>query len=82
MSAATAPSDDRVSRLLATGLITHVDPATGRHQTLFAHCPADGEPAAVRRVFRGAGGAIVQVVLRCPRCGGEFPAPPAVLGLR
>lgn len=81
MSAATQ-LDDRVSRLLAAGQTVYIDAATGRHQALYATCPTDGQPAGVRRISRGSGGAIVEAVMRCSRCGAEFTAAPEALSLR
>ena len=42
----------------------------------------DGAHAPVRRVVRGARGAITQVTARCPRCGAEVAAAPEELHLR
>ena len=71
-----------IQQALAAGQLTVPDPATGYHRTLYAACPDDGQPASVRRVVRGARGAITQLTLRCPRCGREFTPAPEALHLR
>jgi adenine-specific DNA methylase len=65
-----------VREALDAGRLTVPDPETGFHHTMYAICPHDGTHAPVRRVERGARGAITQVTARCPRCGAEIaPAP-------
>jgi hypothetical protein len=49
---------------------------------MYAVCPHDGAHAPVRRVVRGARGAITQVTARCPQCGAEMAAAPEELHLR
>ena len=71
-----------VQQALAAGKMTVPDPTTGYHRSLYADCPTDGEPVAIRRVVRGAGGAITQVVMRCSRCGREFAPPPEAIYLQ
>jgi hypothetical protein len=73
---------EAIRRALAAGQLAVADPATGYHRALYAPCPADGQPAAVRRVVREHGGAITQLTMRCARCGGEFVATPEALALR
>jgi hypothetical protein len=65
-----------VREALAAGRLTVPDPETGFHHSMYAVCPQDGTHAPVRRVVRGARGAITQVTALCPRCGAETaPAP-------
>jgi nitrite reductase/ring-hydroxylating ferredoxin subunit len=65
-----------VRAALAAGRLAVPDPETGFHHAIYAVCPHDGTHAPVRRVVRGARGAITQVMARCPRCGDEMaPAP-------
>ena len=65
-----------VREALAAGRLTIPDPKTGFHHAMYAVCPHDGTHAPVRRVVRGARGAITQVTALCPRCGAEMaPAP-------
>jgi hypothetical protein len=59
---------------LAAGRLAVPDPETGYHHWLWAACPNDGGHAQVRRVARGARGAITEVTLRCPQCGHQFVA--------
>jgi hypothetical protein len=75
VSTVAAPTPDLVGRVLAAGQTTSIDPTTGRHQSLYADCPTDGEPSSVRRFARGSGGSIVEVTMRCPRCRADFVAP-------
>ncbi len=77
-------SDEReaIRRALAAGRLSVPDPATGYQRALSAACPADGQPAPVRRVVRGARGAITELTLRCSRCGREFTPAPEALHLR
>ena len=70
-----------VREALAAGRLTVPDPTTGFHHPLYATCPKDGGRAPVRRVVRGARGAITQVTARCPRCGAEVTAAPEDLQL-
>jgi hypothetical protein len=67
---------------LAEGRLDVPDPATGFHHAMYAVCPTDGTHAPVRRVVRGARGAITQVTAKCPRCGTEITATPEELHLR
>ena len=71
-----------VKGALAAGRLTVPDPETGFHHPMYAVCPNDGEHAPVRRVVRGARGAITEVTARCPRCGAEVVAAPEELHLR
>ena len=71
-----------VSRALADGQITSVDAATGRYTALAADCPTDGQPSRARRLSRGQGGRIVEVVMRCSRCATDFVPPLESLYLR
>ena len=65
-----------VREALDAGRLTVPDPETGFHHAMYAVCPHDGTHAPVRRVVRGARGAITQVTARCPQCGAEMtPAP-------
>jgi hypothetical protein len=73
---------EAVARALAAGQLTVTDPATGYHRSLYADCPADGHPASVWRVVRGAGHAITELTMHCPSCGSEFTARPESLYLR
>ena len=66
---------------LAAGRLTVPDPNTGYHHPMYAVCPNDGAHAQVRRVVRGAQGAITQVTVRCPQCGAEITAAPEQLHL-
>lgn len=75
-------SSEAVKQALAAGRVTVVDPATGYHQSLYADCPSDHQPATVWRVVRGPGHEIVELTMRCPQCGTEFVAPPESLYLR
>ncbi len=70
-----------VREALDAGRLTVPDPETGFHHSIFAVCPHDGTHAPVRRVVRGARGAITQVTARCPQCGTEVAAPPEELHL-
>jgi hypothetical protein len=79
---AAAPDAEAIGRALAAGQLAVTDPATGYHRTLYASCPADGQPAAVWRVVKEHGGAITQLTMRCARCGEEFVAAPEALFLR
>ena len=63
-----------VREALDAGRLTVPDPETGFHHPMYAVCPRDGTHAPVRRVVRGAHGAITQVTARCPQCGGEITA--------
>ena len=72
---------EAVKQALAAGKITVADPATGYQRSMYADCPKDREPVAIRRVVRGSGGAITEVIMRCSRCGSEFTPPPEVLYL-
>ena len=65
-----------VREALAAGRLTVPDPETGFHHPLYAVCPTDGGRAPVRRVVRGARGAITEATARCPRCGTELAAAP------
>jgi hypothetical protein len=76
------PIPAEVSRLLAAGQTSAVDPTTGRSQSLYAPCPTDGQPSSVRRIARGQRGSIVDVTMRCSRCAGDFVAAPESLSLR
>jgi hypothetical protein len=71
-----------VREALAAGRLTVPDPETGFHHPMYAVCPNDGGHALVRRVVRGAGGAITEVTARCPQCGAEFAPAPEELHLR
>jgi hypothetical protein len=65
-----------VREALDAGRLTVPDSETGFHHAMYAVCPHDGTHASVRRVVRGARGAITQVTALCPRCGAEItPAP-------
>ena len=72
---------EAVQDALRAGRLTVPDPETGYHHYLYADCPDDGEHAPVRRVVRGARDAIVEVRMRCTRCGKEFVAAPESLHL-
>lgn len=71
-----------VREALAAGRLAVPDPASGFHHAMYAECPHDGTHASVRRVERGARGAITQVTARCPQCGAEFAVAPDDLRLR
>jgi len=71
-----------VREALAEGRLTVPDPESGYHHPMYAACPDDGTHAPVRRIVRGAHGAITQVPARCPHCGAEFTAAPEELHLR
>jgi hypothetical protein len=71
-----------VREALAAGRLTVPDPESGFHHPMYAVCPRDGAHAPVRRVVRGARGAITEVTARCPRCGAEMIAAPEELRLR
>ena len=73
---------DAVREALAAGRLSVPDPETGFHHPMFAVCPNDGEQAPVRRIVRGARGAITQVTARCPQCGAEVTVAPEELHLR
>lgn len=66
---------------LAAGRLDVPDPKSGFHHAMYAVCPADGTHAPLRRIVRGAQGAITQVTARCPRCGNEFTATPEEIHL-
>ena len=70
-----------VREALNAGRLTVPDPETGFHHPMYAVCPHDGAHAFVRRVVRGARGAITQVTAVCPQCGAEIVAPPEELHL-
>jgi hypothetical protein len=70
-----------VRAALAAGRLTVPDPETGFHHAMYAVCPHDGAHAPVRRVVRGARGAITHVTARCPQCGAEVVAAPEELHL-
>ena len=70
-----------VRAALAAGRLTVPDPETGFHRPLHAVCPGDGARAPVRRLVRGARGAITEVTARCPRCGAELTPGPEGLRL-
>lgn len=72
---------EAVQQALAAGRLTVPDPKTGFQHWMYASCPDDGEHAPVRRIARGAKGAITQVTMRCPRCQKEFTASPEALHL-
>jgi len=65
---------DAVREALNAGRLTVSDPETGFHHPMYAVCPRDGTHAPVRRLVRGARGAIIQVTARCPQCGAEVAA--------
>ena len=73
---------EAVQQALAAGRLDVADAETGFHHGMYATCPNDGERASVRRVTRGPRGAIVEVTVRCHRCGNEFKAAPESLHLR
>ena len=81
-AAAAVPDPEAIAQALAAGQLTVTDPATGYHRTIYAACPTDGQPAAVRQVVKEHGGAITQVTMRCAHCGAEFVAAPEALYLR
>jgi hypothetical protein len=71
-----------VTRMLAAGQTSSINPATGHSQSLYAKCPSDGGQAQVRRVSREGGGAIFEVNMRCTQCSTDFVAKPEALYLR
>ncbi len=71
-----------VQEALAAGRLTVPDAETGFHHPIYAVCPNDGQHVMVRRVVRGARGAITEVIARCPQCGTQFTAEPHQLHLR
>jgi nitrite reductase/ring-hydroxylating ferredoxin subunit len=71
-----------VREALDAGRLTVPDPKTGFQHAMYAVCPHDGAHASVRRVVRGARGAITQVTAVCPQCGTEVVAAPEELHLR
>src|SRR5687768_1662768 len=81
MSGTTARISPDVKRLLDAGQTSRVDERSGVLRTLHADCPRDGERAGVRRMSREAGGAIMEITMRCPACFNDFTAAPESLYL-
>ncbi|MBI3973348.1 MAG: hypothetical protein HY332_18920 [Chloroflexi bacterium] len=73
---------EAIRQALAAGHLTVPDTGTGYHRSMYADCPADGQPAGVWRIVREHGGEITEVTMRCSRCGTEFAARPEALYLR
>ena len=73
---------EAVKTALAAGHTTVVDTSTGHWRDIYANCPTDGQPSAIRRVVRGSGGAITELTMRCPACGQDFIASTESLYLR
>jgi hypothetical protein len=71
----------QIKQALARGRLTIMDPATGYHQNLYAHCPVDHVDASVYRVDR-SGVPITRVIFRCSICGKEFEAGPRAMFIR
>jgi nitrite reductase/ring-hydroxylating ferredoxin subunit len=71
-----------VREALDAGRLTVPDPKTGFQHAMYAVCPHDGAHASVRRVVRGARGAITQETAVCQQCGTEVVAAPEELHLR
>jgi hypothetical protein len=65
---------ETVKRLLAAGQTTTTEVVSGRHQSMYAKCPQDGQPSSVRRVSREGGNAIFEVTMRCTSCATDFVA--------
>jgi len=83
MRADVSPEERQsVEQALAAGRLTVVDPATGYHRSMYAACPRDGSAAAVWRIARGAGGAVIELTMHCSQCGHEFKAAREAIFLR
>lgn len=80
----TVPASDlaAVKRVLAAGQTSTVEASTGRHQSLYANCPNDGQPSPVRRISREGNNAIFELTMRCVRCATDFVAPTESLYFR
>ena len=73
---------EAVRQALAAGQITVPDPTTGYHRSMYADCPADGQPARIRQIVREHGREITSVTMSCSRCANEFVASVESLYLR
>jgi hypothetical protein len=78
----SATDTEVVKQALAAGQITVPDLSTGYHRTMYADCPADGQPARIRQIVREHGREITSVTMYCSRCANEFIAPVESLYLR